>query len=141
MTAIRSTLNRTRLENVPPLPVNVHQVVLNGVWVVTLTNDRYLLHQDNQNGILVFATDDDVQLLDNADYVYLDGTFKSAPRPYLQFVTIHGRVNDFTLKLGCALLANKEARSYAIVLRVIANRVQALVGHAWAPAHSVGLRG
>ena len=55
--------------------------------------------------MLVFATDDDVQLL-NADYVYLDGTFKSAPRPYLQFVTIHRRVNDCTLKLGCALLAN-----------------------------------
>ena len=50
--------------------------------------------------MFVFATDDDVQLLSNTDYVYLDGTFKSASRPYLQFVTIHEQVNDFTLKLG-----------------------------------------
>ena len=90
----RSTLNRTRLENVPPPPANLHHVALNGVWVVTLTNDQYLVHQDNQNDILVFATDDDFQLLDNTNYVYLNGNFKSALRLYLQFVTIHGRVND-----------------------------------------------
>ena len=135
--SIRSTLNRTRLENIPPVPVNVHHVVLNGVWTVTLGNDRFLLYQDNRNGILVFATDDDIRVLATADCVYVDGTFRSAPRPFLQFFTIHGRVNDFTLKLGCALLANKEARSYRIVLQVIAARVHALAGHAWAPAHIV----
>ena len=64
-------------------------------------------------------------------------SFKSAQCLYLQFVTIHRRVNDFTLKMGCALLANKDAQSYEIVLRVIAICVQALVGHAWAPANIV----
>ena len=107
--SVRSILNRTRLENIPPLPNNVNQVVLNGVWIITWTNDLYLQHKDNNNGILLFGTDDDLRILDGADCVFLDGTFRSAPRPYMQFFTIHGHVNDYTLKLACALLTNKQA--------------------------------
>ena len=71
-----------------------------------------LLENDQQRGILVFATDTDLRLLMQCETIFADGTFKSTPVPYTQFFTVHGEIGCYMLKFACGLLANKEAQSY-----------------------------
>ena len=135
--SVRSILNRARNEDMPPIPRNIRQVQIHGNWALTWANDLYILHQDNVNGVIVFATDADLVLLDQAECVYVDGTFRSAPRPYIQFFTIHGRVNAYVLKLVCGLLIDKQAPSYELVFRTIDARIQLMLGHQWNPPQIV----
>ena len=55
--------------------------------------------------------------------VFVDGSF--TPRPYVQFFTIHGEINDHVLKLVCGLLSATAADVYEEALRAVANRIQA----------------
>ena len=81
--SVRSILNLARNEDMPLIPRNLGQVQYQALpWA----ND---LHQDNVNSVLVLATDADLILLDQADCVYVNGTFRSAPWPYIQFFTVH----------------------------------------------------
>ena len=129
--SVRSVLNRERAKHVPPVPRNLAQVNINGLWALTQNQQQYLRHQNNGSGVLIFATDEDLQLLANATMVFVDGTFKTAPRPYEQFFTIHGEINGHILHLASGLLANKNAQSYAEVFRTLANDIQRLTGQPW----------
>ena len=102
-----------------------------GQWARTYNNEEYLVHQNNNLGVAVFATDTDLRLLAQASMVYVDGTFRTAPHPYTQFFTIHGEVNSFVMKLACGLLSHKNAQSYEEVFRAISTRILNLTGQQW----------
>ena len=84
--SVNSVLNRERAKHVPPVPRNLAQVNINGLWALTQNQQLYLHHQNNGSGVLVFATDDDLQLLANATMVLVDGTFTIATRPMSSFL-------------------------------------------------------
>ena len=48
----------------------------------TLSGDRFLLHLDNESGLLMFACDELLQVLFRSKFVLADGTFKITPRLY-----------------------------------------------------------
>ena len=127
----RFLLNRVRAENVPAVPANIGQVVIQDPWARTLGNELYLVHQDNNIGVLAFATDIDLRLLAKAQMVYVDGTWQTASRPYVQFFTIHRFVNGFVLKLVCGLLLNKTTQCYEQLFRAISARILNLTGQQW----------
>ena len=84
----------------------------------TWRGELFLLHQDNVAGILIFATDTDIRMLVRCAVIFMDGTFKTSPFPYLQFFTLHGELNSYVLKFACGLLADKSIASYTRVLQV-----------------------
>ena len=88
--SVRSLMGPVRRENVPPIPANINNVAFPGQWARTYNNEEYLVHQNNNLGVAVFATDTDLRLLAQASMVYVDGTFRTAPHPYTQFFTVHG---------------------------------------------------
>ena len=90
-----------------------------------------MLHQNNNIGVLVFATHADIIHLANSTMVYADGTFRTAPRPYEQFFTIHGEVNGHVLKLACRPILNKNTQSYEEVFRAIRNLIPIVTGQSW----------
>ena len=93
-------------------------VIIENEWAVTWTGDRLLLENDQQRGILVFATDTDLRLLMRCETIFADGTFKSSPVPYtLILFTVHGEIGGYVVKFSCGLLANKEAQSYSRVFQ------------------------
>ena len=53
-------LNRKKRQHVPEIPETVEQVELNNEWAETLDGDRNLLHIDNDWGIAVLATNEDI---------------------------------------------------------------------------------
>lgn len=70
------------------------------------------MFQNNDWGILVFATRKCIRLLADSATIYMDGTFKTAPSPYHQLFTIHGRAADRIVPLVYAFLTNKTTALY-----------------------------
>jgi len=84
----RSRLKRYRAQFVPAVPTDIDDVDIHGEWARTRTGQPFLNLLDNQWGIAMFTTDRLLRALANSDCVYIDGTFRTAPHPYTQFVTV-----------------------------------------------------
>ena len=82
--SVESILLRTRSASFPPIPTAVSQVVIAGEWARTWNDEPFLIHLDNNWGIAMFANKKCLRLLGECDTVFVDGTFKTAPKPYYQ---------------------------------------------------------
>ena len=72
--SVKSTMDRKRARLVPPIPANVDEVVVEDVWAQTWREENFLMDQNNM-GILCFATESDLQKLATCNIIYVDGTF------------------------------------------------------------------
>jgi hypothetical protein len=131
--SIRSGLQRTRQELLPPVPRNVYDVDIRGTWRRTWGNEDYLLEMDNNWGFIFFATRENMIALQRCKYVFIDGTFKTAPRPYYQHVTIHGRYRNRVIHLASCLMTGKTIGQYGQVLKAIKRGVRLATGHRFKP--------
>ena len=113
-TGCRTQMHRSRHENFPVLPTSREEVKLEGEWATTSTGQRFLLHQDAD--MVILATDENLQLLADSEILFLDGTFKAAPRLYRQLFSIHGLHHGHCLPLVYCLLADKKRESYHALL-------------------------
>ena len=65
------------------------------------------------NRIIVFATEENIELLAHSPTWFMDGTFKTAPELFFQLYTIHSCSNDRVIPCVYALLPNKQQTTYA----------------------------
>lgn len=70
---------------------------------------------------LIFATDDNLRTLCNANLVSMDGTFDVTPLLFRQLFTLHAFEDDRLLPLVYVLMATKTAAMYSDVLSDIKN--------------------
>ena len=84
---------RARRRNMPPLPATRADINIQGQWSTTNDNNRFLLHQDDQ--MIIFSIDENLQKLSEADQVFMDGTFKVAPALFMQLFSLHIISEDF----------------------------------------------
>lgn len=90
--SLKSSLYRQREDLIPRLPTFLLDIDLQDEWTQTTADDRYLLINDGTyDRILVFATDNNLQLLANNDNntIYADGTFYTCPSLFAQLYTLH----------------------------------------------------
>ena len=130
---VRSRLNRKRASLVPPIPDNVYEVLIEDEWAETWRGANFLCHQDNDWGVLMFGTDENFSKLSRCQDVYIDGTFKSSPRPYKQFVTVHGKYLGRVVPLVMCLSTGKTVGQYRQILTHVKRKVQRVTGHRWRP--------
>jgi len=81
-------------------------------------NENFLLHcngTDAELRILVFGTDNELQLLANADTWFLDGNLKLAPKPFLQLYIIGIVLNSVYVSSLFVLIQNKTRSSYTTI--------------------------
>lgn len=130
---IRTTMTRARLEHVPEVPHAIDDVVIRGTWRRSWSDERYLLHQDNDWGMVVYATDDNLKNLRKCSEIYLDGTFRTCPRPYNQYFTIHGKFKNRALCFVCCLMTNRTVGDYRHLLQTIKTRTRQITGHRLRP--------
>ena len=88
-----------------------------------------MLHQDNGIGVLIFATDVELQILANCRTIYVDGTFRTAPAPYSQMFTIHGEYMDRVVLLVVAFLTGKTQPHYDTVFNIIMREIRRVTGN------------
>ena len=116
---IQSQLHRAKQRAVPPILRNVDDVNIDGEWANTWQGFRNLVHLDNDWGIAVFATDANIETLENCRHVYIDGTFRTVPNPYRQFLTVHGECNDQVLLCVSVLMVERNIASYRQVFQIL----------------------
>jgi MULE transposase domain len=131
---IRSSLSRAKSSLVPNLPDDIHSVVIASPWSETWSSDRFLLHIDPNLGIAIFCTDENLKILRKCKEIYIDGTFRSCPKPYKQYVTVHGKYHGRVLCLVSTLLTGKTSRQYRHLLRTLKTSVRRVTHHRFRPA-------
>eukprot|EP00745_Piridium_sociabile_P008631 TRINITY_DN1585_c0_g1_i2.p1 TRINITY_DN1585_c0_g1~~TRINITY_DN1585_c0_g1_i2.p1 ORF type:complete len:414 (+),score=39.53 TRINITY_DN1585_c0_g1_i2:1105-2346(+) len=129
----RTSMQRARADLMPPIPQSVDDVQIEGPWAQTWTQDEFLLHADNGWGVFVFATDDNLIKLQRCHTVYMDGTFKSCPRPFGQFFSILGKANGFVIPLVHVLMEQRTVGHYRQVLQAVKRAVRQVTHHQWRP--------
>lgn len=133
----RSRLNRRRAEFVPPLPIDIDDVDIQGEWAKTQKGRLFLNKLDNNWGMAVFTTSRLLKALQQCTCVYVDGTFKTAPNPYVQFLSIHGLYNGFVVPLVFCLVDGKSIGQYRQILQQLKQEILRKTGMNWNPQQVV----
>jgi hypothetical protein len=131
--SVRSRAKRFRSKFMPPIPGSIDDVAINGEWCKTWKGRSFLSFIDNNLGVAVFTTKKLLRSLQKADFWYLDGTFRTAPLPYKQFLTIQGYLNGFVVPMVFVLLPGKLSVLYRRVLQHIKQRIWQITGSQVAP--------
>jgi MULE transposase domain len=114
---VRSRTKRYRSQFVPPIPTAINDVNIQDEWAKTWKGRQFLNYCDNVCGYALFTTRRMLTSLQQATIIYVDGTFRTAPRPYMQLVTVHGRINGFVIPLVFVLMTGKSTNQYTQVLQ------------------------
>ena len=69
--------------------------------------------------MIVLATAENMEILAASDTLYMDGTFKSAPRIFSQLYSIHGVSYGRVVPLVYCLLADKSRATYYKMFRIL----------------------
>ena len=87
---IESGLNRVRRKLTPPLPKSMNFDIPDS-YRQTLNNDRFICADKTTKNkrIIIFATDRQLEMLFESEWIFLDGTFDSCPSQFKQLYTIH----------------------------------------------------
>ena len=67
------------------------------------------------------VTDRGLNVLNNAEHWFMDGTFKTAPGLFYQLYTVHCMTNDRVIPCVYALLPNKRQNTYDRLFNEIIN--------------------
>lgn len=74
----------------PPQPENRKYLHIPGLWRQTLDGRNLILCDDGlDDTILIFGTPEIFSKMCDAKTLFMDGTFKSVPKIFLQLYTIH----------------------------------------------------
>lgn len=131
--SMRTRIQRIRSALLPPIPHRIDDVDINGEWGRTWAHKPFLSKLDNDWGIAVFITDASLRILQRCKTIYIDGTFKTCPKPYMQFVTIHGSYQGQIVLLCMALLTTKEVGAYRQLLQHLKTRIRTTTHHRFRP--------
>jgi hypothetical protein len=115
---VQSALKRTKSSLIQEVPQTINDVDMHGEWETTWSGRQFLRHLDNAWDVCIFATDKNYRRLVRCDTVFIDGTFKTCPAPYEQFVTIHGLYHGRVLSFVMNLTTGKTVGHYRQILRV-----------------------
>jgi hypothetical protein len=125
---IRRTIRRFRA--VAGDPVNprdrANVPIIPDEFQVTSNGDRFLLHDSgvgDADRMIIFGTDQCLDLLKQSDHWFCDGTFAVSPEIFYQVYTIHAICNGKVVPCIYALLPNKTGASYERFFRKILNHL------------------
>jgi hypothetical protein len=140
---VKTSLYRTKNENYPGLPRSINEFVLEGIpyynkndlmpfnksflflgkWRMSLNNQDFIIIDHFNPRFITFGTAQSLQDLCEAEHVFMDGTFKSAPSPFSQLYTIHieSTVSNSTVPVLYSFLPNKTKSTYTLLFNELRN--------------------
>jgi hypothetical protein len=113
----------------PRDPNTLQDVNIDGVWATTggQNGERFLLDDngvDADERIIIFATDNNLRRLSQAEVWFMDGTFSSAPNIFMQLYVILVKSGDLIVPAVFALLQRKTQTTYQNLLRVLVEKCE-----------------
>ena len=125
---LKRTICSQRRDDHPPTPVLRAAIPLLPLqYQQTLNGERFLLFDSgpgDDGRILIFATDQAVELLSTSNDWFCDGTFIVCPEIFFQLYTIHARSNERTIPCVFGLLPNKTRITYERFLVELRNNLR-----------------
>lgn len=132
--SMSSALYRHRKKNLPSLPKSRAEVNLEGSWTEASDGRPFLLINDGEdNKILAFSTTEQLEILQSADVLYMDGTFSSCPELWDQVYVIHARCQEVMYPLVYVLLPDRQLTTYARLFSLLKTEVQQRLNRPLAP--------
>jgi hypothetical protein len=71
------------------------------------------------------------RILGSCSTIFIDGTFRTAPHPYEQLVTVHGMWMGSVIPLCFCLSTGKTVGQYRQILTSIRTAIRRYTGHTW----------
>ncbi|KAE9524466.1 hypothetical protein AGLY_015187 [Aphis glycines] len=119
-TSIRSSGYRKKMKMIPPLPSKLCDLTIEGDWRSTNDGRDFLLGSEgNDDKIIIFGTEGFLKRLCSSEIVFMDGTFKSALKLFMQIYTLHCFVMGVMVPMVYALLPNKSTNTYTRMFNII----------------------
>jgi hypothetical protein len=118
--AIKMTINRARTQEHPKLPSHFKELEIPDI------HKNFLLAHYTSEGecILLFGTDENIQLLNQSTFWIADGTFKTCPKLFYQIYTVHGMIGvheteQKVVSLVYGLMSGKSEHNYFMYYELI----------------------
>ncbi|XP_071105145.1 uncharacterized protein [Haliotis cracherodii] len=125
---------RHRIHTIPKLPKTRAEVDIAAPWRETHDGERFLLFADSEEDkMLVFATDDQLRVLQSASIVYMDGTFSACPDLWNQLYILHARKRSITYPLVYALMPDRRTTTYQRFFAQLKVHIQQLLNQPFNP--------
>jgi len=119
--SLSRTIQRTRVikENAPVNPSNTKDLIIPEIYKLTNKNEAFLAYDSgsSESRILIFTTQYNLNMLQETDDWFGDGTFKSVPSIFSQLYTIHCYTRSLFIPLVYILMTSRTKEVYAEVLR------------------------
>src|ERR1043166_4851337 len=116
--SLRKQIHRVRSENMPTQPQSLQEIDIPMHLRKTMNGDRFLARDIDVNDekMLIFCTQSNLQHLQDAEYWIMDGTFKSVPILFQQLYTIYvpvgGEENSRIFPMVYVLMTSRSEESY-----------------------------
>lgn len=100
------------------IPTKIEDLIIPERYSVTVSGTKFLLKDINitrtkQNDhILIFSTNANLNYLRSSNEIYADGTLKTVPTLFYQLYSIHGSLNGKVLRLVLNLCTGKNKKLY-----------------------------
>ncbi|CAF0898009.1 unnamed protein product [Adineta steineri] len=124
---VRRWRQETRTE---PIPLDINFPVIPDKYYRT-TRDTLFLRKDtgpDSNRMLIFFTDEQRDIMENATDFFIDGTFKVVPEIFFQLFVIHALYRDHIFPVLFVLLSGKSGKIYTKMMNDIMQLIPA-----WSP--------
>ena len=124
-TTVKSNLYRASTVNVPTIS---DKLTLPDKLTQSKYGEKYVIYRPQNlrdTDMFVFSSEHNLEDLRNSKVWLADGTFKIAPKGYLQLYTVHGFVNNECLALAHCLLKDKKRSTYEFAFQQIISQIQA----------------
>ncbi|XP_046552148.1 uncharacterized protein LOC124261815 [Haliotis rubra] len=133
--SIKSGLYRQRAKVLPPVPRTRADVDLTGSWTETTDGQQFLVvDSKDEDRILIFSTAEMLDILANAETIYMDGTFFVCPSLWQQVYIVHCLVDGQMFPVAFSLLPSKSRDTYIRLFNYLKDSVLAIVGVELSPS-------
>ncbi|CAM4942461.1 unnamed protein product [Rotaria socialis] len=117
---IESGLYKLRRKRYPPIPTD-QKFIIPPVYLETYANSRFLIYDKRKTvyggRLLIFASDEQLNVLFHSEVLFADGTFKVSPTLFEQLYVLHGLQTGEVLPICFILTSNRKRDTYAAIFR------------------------
>jgi hypothetical protein len=125
--SIKRQIQRSRQTGRPKDPNSLEELIIPEEWTTTGEESKkpFLIYDnghEEQNRIIIFSTQECMQLLSKSNIWFMDGTFSSAPVLFHQLFVIRAPLGDSAVSCIYALLSGKTQIIYEELFKAIINK-------------------
>ncbi|CAF1067528.1 unnamed protein product [Rotaria sp. Silwood1] len=125
----RSNMSKARRKNTPVIPSS-EIFEIPELYQQTLSHKRFLLAdvclKRGKNRILIFSSDQQLELLFESNTIFIDGTFDTSPGQFKQVYLFHAHKFGQGLPAAFCLLPNKRGKTYTTLFELLKDQATAM---------------